>query len=154
MRAPARKTAVIALDSPRDALAEYSEEGAVRLAQNLAASQRPDVLREDIAAHCDDAVRLSVLHALLAADADPGERLCARIARRQEAMLALDHAELHFTMQARRAGDVRARQLADALRHAAKSTRAALATEIDALSLRHEEEEALRATLSRATRRA
>ncbi|WP_425074309.1 hypothetical protein [Sagittula sp. S175] len=144
---------IVVLDTPRDAIAEYSEENAVLLAQVLAAAPRPDALREEVAGHCDDAVRLSVLHALLIADKDPAERLRARIARRQEAILALDHAELHFTIQARQAEDVRARQLADALRHATKTTRSQLGVEIDELARRHDEETALRESVSFITRR-
>lgn len=138
---------------PRDTVDEYSEHSAVVLAQTLASAPRPDVLREQVAAHCDDAVRLSVLHALLMADTDPAERLRQRIARRKEAMLALDHAELHFSFVARSARDVASRQLADALRHTTKASRSQLALEIDELSRRHEAEVSLRAAVSRITRR-
>lgn len=130
-----------------------SEEAAIHLAQRLADAPRPDTLREDVAAHCDDAARLGVLHALLLADADPEDRLRARIARRREAMLALDHAELHFTILSRRAEDVHARQLADALRHASKSTRSQLGQEIDDLTRRHADDRSLCTAVSGMTRK-
>ncbi|GAA4221279.1 hypothetical protein GGQ68_000222 [Sagittula marina] len=138
---------------PVDSAHTCSEEAAVHLAQRLSVANRPDTLREDVAAHCDDAARLGVLYALLMSDCGPEERLYARIARRREAMLALDHAELHFSMQARQASDVLSRQLADAMRHAAKSGRQQLSQEIDDLSHRHAEEAALRDSLSGMTRR-
>ncbi|MFW2588459.1 hypothetical protein [Sagittula sp. SSi028] len=138
---------------PIDAVHPSSEEEAVHLAQRLAAAPRPDALREIIADHCDDAVRLGVLHALVTSTAGPDERMRRRIARRREALLALDHAELHFTIAGRQADSQRDRQLCDAMCHCTKSARVQITREIVDLKQRHEEDSALRAELSRLTRK-
>lgn len=146
-------SSLVSLDAARAAPAAYSEADAVVLAQSLAAAERPDLLREEIAAHCDDAIRLGLLHKLLLTDQKPEERLQGRVARRREAILALDHAELHFAMRARAAEDIQTRQLADALRHASRAAQSQLKQEIEDLTFRHTEEERLRASLSGVTKR-
>lgn len=122
-----------------------------QLVARLRAVERPDLLREAIATHCDGAVEGGYLSLLLSDDGDPAAVRARRIARRREALTALKALDTSLRARTEAADTTPERQLVDALRHSVRSCDLRLQKELDALTRSGEDTDTLRTALRRLT---